>query len=173
MSEDIKSDMSEADSAKSNAADKVAELEQLAEKHKNDFLYLRAEFDNYKKHAIKERSELLKYGAERLIIDLLEVVDNFERALETKASAENFQNYVKGVEMTSQELRQTLNKFGVAVVESQGKAFDPNIHEALGSEPSDSTPAGHITRVLKKPYKMYDKVIRPGQVIVAKEKSND
>lgn len=173
MSDEVKNESAEGENMTGATAgaenNRIAELERQVEKYKNDFLYLRAEFDNYKKHAIKERSDLLKYGAERLVVDLLEVVDNFERALETRAGADNFQTYAKGVEMTAQEFRQTLNKFGVSVIDSAGKAFDPMIHEALGSEASENIPAGHITRVLKKPYKMYDKVIRPGQVIVAKE----
>lgn len=139
-----------------------------AEKFKNEYLYLRAEFENYKRNAIKERSDLLKYGSERLLVDVLGVLDNFERALEVKATSENLSTYVKGVEMTAQEFKAALTKFGVSAIESEGKAFDPMIHEALSSEETDKVPAGHVSRVFKKPYKLHDKVIRTGQVIVAK-----
>lgn len=141
----------------------------LAEKYKNDFLYLRAEFENYKRNVLKERSELLKYGSERVIVDVLGVLDNFERALEAKVSPENLGNFVKGIEMTHQELKNVLTKNGVSEVPAIGLAFDPSIHEALSSEETDSVKPGHISRVFKKPYKLHDKVVRTGQVIVAKE----
>ncbi|MFN7262833.1 MAG: nucleotide exchange factor GrpE [Pseudobdellovibrionaceae bacterium] len=140
----------------------------LADKFKNDYLYLRAEFDNYKKHSIKERSDLVKYGGERLAIELLGVLDNFERALEIQVTAENFQTFVKGVQMTASELKNVLSKSGIQEVPSLGSPFDPNVHEALGAEPTSETPEGHVVRVFKKPYKLHEKLIRPGQVIVAK-----
>lgn len=139
-----------------------------AEKSKNEFLYLRAEFENYKRNVLKERSDLLKYGSERLLVDILGVLDNFERALEVQVSGDSLETYTKGVEMTAQELKSVLSKHGVVEVPSQGKAFDPTLHEALSSEETDSVAEGHISRVFKKPYKLHDRVIRPGQVVVAK-----
>jgi molecular chaperone GrpE len=139
------------------------------DKWKNDYLYLRAEFDNYRKHVIKERADLLKYGAERLLHDLLNVSDNFERALETKATPENLDTYVKGVEMTAQELKTLMQKHGVTEVKSLGEPFNPTIHEALSSEESNDIPEGHVLRVFKKPFKLHDRVIRPGQVVVSKK----
>lgn len=147
----------------------IQKLQEQAEKFKNDFLYLRAEFENYKRNAIKERSDLLKYGGERLVRDLLEVVDNFERALSVNVSAENFGTFKQGVEMTAQELKSLLGRHNVIEVPAQGAPFDPAVHEALSSEASDQMAPGHVLRVFKKPYKMHDKVIRPGQVVVAKK----
>lgn len=155
----------------SNEEAEISEVEALkaqVEKFKNDYLYLRAEFENYKRNAIKERSELIKYGNERLLVDLLGVLDNFERALETKATPENLPTYVKGIEMTAQEFRQALQKNGVTEVASHGAAFDPNLHEALSSEETDDMKAGHVSRVFKKTYKLHDRILRPGQVVVAK-----
>ncbi|GIL17148.1 MAG: nucleotide exchange factor GrpE [Oligoflexia bacterium] len=151
---------------------KIEELQALVEKHKNDYLYLRAEFDNYKKHVIKERAETLKYGAERVLLDVLGVLDNFERALENKPTPETLSNYVKGVEMTAQELRSNLQKHGISEVPCQGVAFDPSVHEALSSEESKDVPPGYVSRVFKKPYKLHDKLIRPAQVVVAKAPTN-
>lgn len=146
---------------------KIEELQTQAEKFKNEYLYLRAEFDNFRKNSIKERSEYLKYGSERLLVELLTVLDNFERALETKVDNSNFANYIKGVEMTATELKTVLKNFGVTDIASHGAPFDPNMHEALGSEPTTDVPVGHVVRVFKKPYKLHDKLIRPGQVVVA------
>lgn len=150
----------------------IEELKNLAEKYKNDFLYLRAEFENYKKHAIKERSDLTKYGSERLLIEVLGVMDNFDRALEMKATPENLETYVQGVRMTANELKTMVQKFGVAEVQSEGCIFDPMLHEALGAEETDSVKEGYVFRVFKKAYKLHDKVIRPAQVVVAKAKSS-
>lgn len=136
-------------------------------KWKNEYLYLRAEFENYKKHAIKERSDLLKFGIERIGRDILEVMDNFERALQTKVSAENLQTFKTGVEMTAKELKETLTKHGIQEVPSENQPFNPQFHEAISSEPTTQVPEGHVTKVFKKPYKLHDKVIRMGQVVVA------
>ncbi len=149
--------------------DPVLEAQQAAEKFKNDFLYLRAEFDNYKRNAIKERADLMRYGSERLLVEILGVLDNFERALETKITPETLPQYVKGVEMTAGELKGALQRFGVTEVPALGQNFDPLIHEAISSEETAQYEAGQISRVFKKPYKLHDKLIRPGQVVVAKK----
>ncbi len=154
------------------ASSEIETLKAQVEKFKNDYLYLRAEFDNYRRNMIKERSDLVKYGSERIVVDILGVMDNFERALENKPTPESMANFVKGIEMTQSEFRSVLQKHGIQEVPSQGLAFDPNIHEALSSEESNEIKAGHITRVFKKPYKLHEKVIRTGQVVVAREPSN-
>lgn len=141
-------------------------LEESA-KWKKEFLYLKAEFENYKRNSIKERADLLKFGAERVSRDILDVVDNFERALQVKLSPETLQTFKVGIEMTAKELKEVLAKHGIQEVPSEGLAFNPAYHEAISSEPSSSVPAGHVARVFKKPYKMHDKVIRMGQVVVA------
>jgi molecular chaperone GrpE len=138
-----------------------------AAKWKNDFLYLKAEFENFKRNTLKERSDLLKFGAERVTRDILEVVDNFERALQVKLSPETLNTFKVGIEMTAKELKEVLSKHGVQEIASEGQAFNPAHHEAISSEPTASVPAGHVARVFKKPYKLHDKVIRMGQVVVA------
>ncbi|RYZ83248.1 MAG: nucleotide exchange factor GrpE, partial [Proteobacteria bacterium] len=148
--------------------DSTAEIKKFqdqAEKFKNDYLYLRAEFENYKRNALKERSDLIKYGSERIINEVLNVADNFERALQTKVTAENLGTYIQGVEMTERELKSVLQKNGVTELNCQGLAFDPNTMEALSSEPTSEVPPGHVFRTFKKAYKLHDKVIRPAQVV--------
>ncbi len=154
------------------ANSEVSELQKAqeqADKFKNEYLYLRAEFENYKRHAIKERSDLTKYGTERLVRDFLEIMDNFERALQMNVTAENFQSFSQGVQMTATELRNMLAKHGVNEVKSEGVPFDPMSHEALSSEATDQVPEGHVFRVFKKAYKLHDKLVRPAQVVVAKK----
>ena len=140
-----------------------------AEKYKNDLLYLKAEFDNYKRQSIKERSDLQKYGAERFVKDLLPILDNFERALIMKVTAENFASFVKGIEMTSSEIKSLLGKHAIVEVPAEGQPFDPSIHESLSAEATDKVPPGYIARVFQKPYKFHEKVIRTGQVVVAQK----
>lgn len=175
MSEDNTQDSNQSHEAAAPENAHLAQIEDLklqVDKFKNEYLYMRAEFDNYKRNAIKERSDVLKYGSERVISEILNVVDNFERALEAKVTPENLSVFVKGVEMTSVELKNVLQKYGVSEVETQNKPFDPMMHEALSSEETTTIPEGHVFRVFKKAYKLHDKVIRPAQVVVAKKPSN-
>lgn len=146
-----------------------SDTERLAQVEK-DHLYLRAEMENMKRQNIKERSQLLKYGAERLARDLLETLDVFKSALASEVTPDNFQDFVKGIKMTAQSMKTTLEKHGVIEVECIGKAFDPNTQEALSSEPTDKYPEGHVTQVFKAPYMYHDKLLRPGQVVVSQAK---
>ncbi len=155
------------------ALDPLEELQEHNTKLKNEYLYLRAEFDNFRKNSIKERSELIKYGPERMVSSLLDVVDIFEKALSSDVNSDNLESFVEGVKMTSTELNKTLEKFGVKPVDSLKQAFDPNLHEAIGSEESSEVEPGFITQVFKKPYKFHDKVIRHGQVVISKAPSNE
>lgn len=150
------------------------ELQEQLNKAKSDNLYLLAEFENYKKQAIKARSDYMRFGSERLIVELLDVLDNFQRALEIDVNAEDkgsVEGFKKGMELTATEFRTALKKFNVEEITCLGEPFDPTYHEALGSEESDEVEPGHITNVLKGAYKLHDRVIRPAQVIIAKEKS--
>lgn len=154
----------------------MSEVEKLTEevgKWKNEFLYLKAEFDNYKKNVLKERSDLLKYGAERVAKDMLEVADNFERALEFKISPDTVNNFKQGMEMTSKELKDALAKHGIQEVPGLGEAFNPHFFEAISSEATDKYAEGSISRVFKKAYKLHDKIIRMGQVVVATKPNTD
>lgn len=159
----------DADAEPSTAAlsDKLNLVTTELEKSRKEHLYLLAEFENFKKHIIKERSDMRKYGSERLIVELLSVLDIFETALRTEVTSENLASFRKGMEMTANELRATLQRFGVEEIGAEGQAFDPTVHEAISSEVTDKIPEGHVSKVFKKPFKLHDRVIRPGQVVVA------
>ena len=161
--------MSENQEPKTLTAEDFEKLQAELTKAKNDHLYLLAEFDNYRKNAIKERSDLTKYGGERFVREFLNVFDNFERALEVEPTADNQQSFREGVQMIAGEIRQLLQNFNVEEVKAEGMPFDPSRHEALSSEPSTVYPPGMIARVFKKAYKMHDKLIRPAQVVVTTE----
>lgn len=146
-------------------------LEEKFVQLEKDHLYLRAEMENIKRQNLKERSQLLKYGGERLARELLDTLDVFKSALGSEINVDNFQEFVKGIEMTSQSLKSALEKHGVTEIECIGQAFDPNTQEALSSEPTDQYPEGFVTQVFKAPYKYHDKLLRAGQVIVSRAKT--
>ena len=139
------------------------------EKAKSEYLYLKAEFDTYRRNSIRERSELIKYSGEKVLTDLLSIYDNFERALQTESKDSNFESFRQGVRLIGEELKSFFSKNGVVEIPSEGVPFDPNIHEALSAEPTKEVAPGHITRVFRKAFKYHDKLLRTGQVVVAQE----
>ncbi|MCB0347781.1 MAG: nucleotide exchange factor GrpE [Bdellovibrionales bacterium] len=157
----------------SESTEQIEKLNADLEKAKKDHLYLMAEFDNYRKQAIKERSQLMKYANENLLRDIVQVMDNFNLALQNDITAENIESFVTGVKMISKEMQNTVEKYGVIKLKTQGEAFDPSLHEALGSEPSSDVENGHILRVFKDGYKLHDRLLRPAQVIIATEKKDN
>ncbi|MCB0389715.1 MAG: nucleotide exchange factor GrpE [Bdellovibrionales bacterium] len=148
-----------------------SKLEEDYNKLKSEYLYLRAEFDNFRKNTIKERSDMVKYGAERFIRNILNVIDNFDRALEMEITADNYNDFREGIVMTANEFKTQLTNMGVTIEDPIGKPFDPNFHEALSSEETDKYPPGYVSQVFQKSYKLHDRIIRPAQVVVAKEVS--
>lgn len=149
-----------------DAADLQALLEDLNDKH----LRLAAEFDNYKRRTLKERQDLLNYATENLIKELLETVDNLERALGYVRGEEEGSDREKlseGVELTYRSLLQALEKSGVKQVDAEGQQFDPKLHEALRQVPSEEHEAGTILEVYQKGYLMKDRLLRPALVSVA------
>jgi molecular chaperone GrpE len=153
--------------AQEQESEELAAAKEQVQRLEKDLLYLRAEFENFRRQSIKERSELLKYAGERLARDLLNVLDIFDSALSLEVNSDNWQEFKKGMELTQAELTNIFNKHGIT--EETTKEFDPRIHEAIGSEPSTEVEPGHVLRFLKKPYRFHDRVLRVGQVIVAKE----
>lgn len=152
------------------------ELSSLNEKLKqalNDNLYLRAEFENFKKRSAEETSQLIRYGGERFISSLAnEVLDDLDRAMQSAQKEESFNNLKKGLEMIQQKLSKLLENFGVEILDPSGKAFDPSYQEALSYTKTSKVPDGHVAETFKKAYKLHDKVIRPAQVVLAKKENS-
>lgn len=148
--------------------EEVAALKAQIESLKKDYLYLRADFDNYRKAKVKEISEMAKYGSRRLAAELLNVIDTFERGLQMEITSDKLPAFVEGMRLTANELQKVFNDFGIKELDVLNKAFDPNTQEALTSEASEQIPAGHVLRVFKKGYLIHDQLLRPAQVVVAK-----
>lgn len=147
--------------------DEGEQLKALLEGEKDKYLRLLAEFENYKRRAIKDRGDLLKYQGEQLITELLEVLDNLDLAL-TYSSAEH-EKLVSGLQMVQKMFTDKLEKWGVKGESCVGKDFDPVKHSAISKVPGGDNKPGTIVGELKKPYYYKDKLIRVGEVVVATE----
>ncbi len=133
----------------------------------NDYLRLMADFDNYRKRTIKEKAELIKNGGERVILDLLPVVDNFERALKTMECAADVASIKEGVELIYQQLLKMLKQNGVEEIPTADVDFDTEYHEAITTIPAPTPEMkDKIIDCTTKGYKMNDKVIRHSKVVV-------
>lgn len=147
-------------------AEVVSLAKELAEM-RDRYVRLMADFENFKKRALKEQSELLKYQGERVIVDLLEVLDNLELALNhSSADAEKLKT---GLEMIQKMFVERLGKWDVRGESGVGLSFDPQRHSAISRIPGADAKPGTIVGELKKAYFYKDKLIRPGEVVVAAE----
>jgi len=139
-----------------------------AEKERDDYLdalqRLKAEFDNYRKRVARERAALAAHASERLLRELVPVLDDLERALEFAAAHEEAQ-LEDGVRLVHRALAAALAKEGLAEITTEGK-FDPHTQEALLSQPSEAD-EGTVIQVLQKGYRLGDRVLRPARVVVA------
>ena len=127
---------------------------------------LQADFVNYKKRSEKEKEGSIAYGVESFATQLLPIMDNFQRALDSEMDKES--SFFKGVEMILNQLKDLLTKKGIEEIDDLGTGFDPNIHNAISMEESEEFQPGKVITVLQKGYKFKDKVIRPSMVIVSK-----
>ena len=141
-----------------------------AEENYDKYLRALAEFDNYKKRTIKERAELLKYSGENLARDILIIVDDLERALNSVSPAgEATEGFVDGIKLIAGNLLGVLKKHQIEGEESVGKPFDPQKHEAMATVPTADYEPGTIIEEITRLYLFKDRVLRIGQVVVAKE----
>ena len=144
--------------------DQVAALEAERDEYLNDLKRVAAEFENYRKRVSRDQQSLVARAHERLVKELLPVLDDLERAL---AAAEEHEEakLEEGVRLVHRELKAALDREGLAEIETDG-LFDPHIHEALLSQPSKAE-EGSVLEVLQKGYKLGDRVLRPARVVVA------
>jgi molecular chaperone GrpE len=165
-----------ADSAQDPEAQGSADLEALraeAEKGRqyyDQLLRATADFDNYRKRAVRERQDAVKFANETLLERLIPVLDNFDSALAaTNASGASNQSLQTGINMILQQLKNALTEAGLEEIDASNKPFDPNWHEALSQQPSAEVPEGHVLQQLRKGYKLKERLLRPAGVVVAKK----
>ena len=142
-----------------------------ADEYLNRLKYLQADFENYQKRVEREREELVKRGNEELILKLLGVVDDLERAIEASKSSSDEEVLVSGVEMVLKQLQAALAEEGLSQIEAVGKPLNPELHEVVTTVETDQCPENIIVRVLRKGYKLNGKLIRPSMVEVAKKRA--
>ena len=148
--------------------DRAADAEANYKEMQDRYLRLNAEFDNYKKRMMRENSDRLKYFNMELIKELLPSVDNLERAI-SHAGDENsdLENMIEGLQMVYKGMQEAFGKFGVSEIESIGKEFDPNCHQAVGMIESQEVPENHVAEECLKGYYLHDRIIRPTMVRVS------
>ncbi len=142
-------------------------MEKLRDEHEK-LLRTAADLDNFKKRAQKEKEEVQKFGAERLLKDLLPVVDNLDRALEASAKTSDFESLRQGVAMTRKQFEDALGRHGVKGFSALGQPFDPHLHEAMQQVETAEVPANHVAAELVRGYTLNDRLVRPALVVVAK-----
>lgn len=155
------------ETAKEEAEKKEAEEAKKAEEAESErYMRLMAEFQNFKRRAAKEKSDIHAYANEKIVGDLLPVLDNFERALSTETEDEG---YAKGMQLIFEQLKTALGNAGLEEIKAMDEEFDPNVHNAVMTETIEEKEDGTITKVLQKGYKLKDKVVRPSMVAVNKK----
>ena len=143
--------------------DTKAELE----KSKKEYMFLLAEFDNFRKRTLKEKSELIKNAAEGAMKDLLPVLDDFERAIQATSESNDVESIKEGVNLIYNKFAKYLEQKGVKAIESQDADFDTEYHEAVTTFPTDDeSKKGKVIDTVQKGYVMNDKVIRHSKVVV-------
>lgn len=144
---------------------RLEEAEAKRDEYLDDLRRVAADFDNYRKRTAREQEHMVARAHERLLKELLPVLDDLERALAAARQHEEAK-LEEGVRLVERELRQILEREGLVEIEANG-AFDPNWHEALLTQPVDGVEDGAIVEVLQKGYRLGDKVLRPARVVIA------
>ncbi|MFH2064709.1 MAG: nucleotide exchange factor GrpE [Pseudomonadota bacterium] len=175
--EETAKEMSEDTHPEESSDDSVTAIESARKEAKDNydrFLRLSAEFDNFKKRTAREMNEFRKFANETIIKELLPVVDNLERAIESSGDDDRSHScVVEGVEMTLKSILKVFEQFQVKQIESMRKPFDPIFHQAMMREESDEYPENTVIRELQKGYLLHERLIRPAMVVVSSAKTDE
>lgn len=155
---------SEKESGKNSESEKIAKLGETLSAEKDKYIRLLAEYDNFRKRSFQDKINAVTDATAKTIIEILSVIDNFERALSAECSDAN---YKKGIEMIFNQYNDILAKLGVKEIEALGKPFDPNFHNAVNQVQDENFGENTVCQVFQKGYMLGDKVIRCSMVVVA------
>jgi molecular chaperone GrpE len=177
MTQENQANQEQAPESKPSSDEATAGLSELENKlkealeFKNKYFYLAAEMENMRKRYAREMDQITKFGTEKILTGLVEVVDNFDRTLTAlkKDNDEKVKNIVTGIEMVRNQFLHTLAENGLKVVESLGKSFDPNMHEALGQRAAENAKEDEIVEEFEKGYMLNGRLLRAAKVIIAKK----
>ncbi len=146
----------------------LVELQAQVEKEKKEYLFLAAEFDNYRKRTLKEKAEIIKNGGENVLKGILPIVDDFERGLKAAESDTDAKSVLEGMTLIYNKLVKYLESMGVKEMNSTGEVFNSDLHEAIAQVPSPSEEMkGKVLDTVQKGYMLNDKVLRHAKVAVA------
>ena len=160
--------------AASEALDPLQQAQQQAAENHDLYLRARADLENYRRRAQKDKEDLAKFANENLLRELLPVLDNLSRALEhARSEGADDGALTEGVEMTLGQFRKTLEQFGVTPVDALEKPFDPNCHEAMGQVESADHPPNTVVQEMQQGYYLNQRLLRPSLVMVSKAPSQD
>lgn len=162
---------SSGESKEKSAEEIIGEYEQKLKEMDDRYLRLAAEFDNYKKRNARLYETMVQAARESIILPILEVVDNYERALESADNSE-FESLLEGTKLIHQQLTELLQKEGIEPIKAIGEEFDPNLHEAMMQIESDEYPEGVIAQEVRRGYRLNGKVVRHSRVAVSKGKKS-
>ena len=160
----LEEDTAEENTSEESPEDKIRALEEAAAADKDKYLRLLAEYDNFRKRSVKEKFDASADATARAALEVISVIDNFERAVAAECSDEN---YKKGVEMIYNQFTEVIKKLGVEEIDALGKEFDPNLHNAVTQVEDENFGENTVSQVYQKGYKLGDKVIRCAMVVVA------
>ncbi len=162
------------DSQQENEESEVQEEENEFEELNKQYLRLAADFENYKRRMSKDREDSIAYGNEELIKEMLNILDNLERALEHTEHQSDAKPVIDGVKLVQKQFLNTLEKFGVKTVDaSKGSEFDPMMHQAIDHAESDEIAPGLVLMEMLPGYTLKDRLLRPAMVVVSKDKSKE
>ena len=147
--------------------DPVASLQTDLDRFRDLALRTQADFENYKKRAAREKDEGIKYANRALLERLLPIIDNFQLGLSAAREESEHSPIYSGMSMVLKQLTDFLTENGVEPVDAEGKSFDPNLHEAIGHQPSAEVPEGHVIRQTRRGYRLKDRLLRPATVVVS------
>ena len=171
--DDVPKDFAESEEEEREEEKQKNEAE--TDNYKDQYYYLAAEMDNLRKRHEREKEGLLRYGTEKIVKDLLEVIDGLQRGLEAVSiddnSDEKLKNIYTGMEMIYNQLLDVLKGHGVSPIESLGQIFDPNFHDAVGQQEAEGKKDGEIILEYQKGHLLNGRLIRPSKVVIVNNKN--
>lgn len=161
------------DSLIQDLQNQIQELKKSSSEANEQLLRRSAELDNFRKRLIRDKEEAVKFANQQILSDLIQIIDNFERAINSSKETKDFENFVNGVQMIHSQLLSTLDtKYGLKQMESLNQEFDPSLHEAIAMiEHKEHKEKQIVLEEYQKGYMLSDRILRPAKVVVSKLES--
>ncbi|MCL2100542.1 MAG: nucleotide exchange factor GrpE [Fibromonadales bacterium] len=165
ISEEVEKLVEEAENS-----DPIADALEREKAAQDKYLRLFAEFENYRVRTAKEQLEMIDTANGKLLTKLAEVKENFDRAFAEENKTGDLEAFEKGIKLIQEQFYKVLTEFGLETIDPAGEVFDPNQHEALMNQPSETVPEGNVVQVFQKGYKIKNKLLKIAKVIVSSGK---